>query len=95
MVSFSGVATRDQNERKFPHWIDLPEGGRRYWRDIVGRQGWRARYVKEVDASERTVLFRQEIYNPSGRLVEIHTKYPVDTGHQPVPPREEETDDHP
>jgi hypothetical protein len=28
-------------------------------------------------------------------LVEIHTKYPVDTGHQPVPPGEEETDDHP
>ncbi len=85
---------RDQNERKFLHWTDLPGGGRRYWRDVTGRQGWWARYVKEVDADEHTLLFRQEIYDPAGKLIEIHTKYPVDTGHQPVPPRDEELYDH-
>jgi len=38
----------------------LPEGGRRYWRDVVGRQGWRACYLKDVDAKESTVRFWQE-----------------------------------
>jgi hypothetical protein len=88
------MTKRSQNERKFPHWIDLPEGGRRYWRDVAGHRGWRARYVKEVDADERTLLFRQEIYDHAGYLVEVHMKYPVDTGHQPVPPGEEDSDDY-
>jgi len=38
-------------------------------------------YVKEVDASKRTLRFYQEIYNEDGRLVEIHQKYPADKGH--------------
>ncbi len=88
------MTKRDQNERKFPHWIELPAGGRRYWRDVIGRQGWWARYVKEVDADERTLLFRQEIYDPSGRLVEVHDKYPVDIGHRPVSSEGEESHDH-
>ncbi len=46
------MSTRQQNERKFPHWIDLPNGGRRYWLDVAGRHGWWARYVKEVDVQE-------------------------------------------
>jgi len=81
------TAKRAQNERKFGQWSELPDGGRRYWHDVPGRGGWRARYVKEVDAQENTLRFRQEIYDPSGRLVEIHEKFPVDLGHQ----RPEET----
>jgi len=76
------MSTRTQNERKFGRWEGLPNGGRRYWIDIVGRQGWRARYLKEVDASESTLRFWQEIYDEAGNLVETHEKYPVDEGHR-------------
>ncbi len=78
------MANRTENERRFPNWEDLPNGGRRYWLDIAGRFGWRARYVKTVDSSERTTSFRQEIYNDSGELVEIHEKFPKDQGHRKV-----------
>ena len=56
------MSAREQNERKFPNWEELPEGGRRYWLGIPGRHGWRARYVKEVDADENTLRFYQQIY---------------------------------
>jgi hypothetical protein len=46
--------------------------------------GWRARYLKEVDAAEATVRFWQEVYDDQGKLVEIHEKFPVDKGHQKV-----------
>jgi hypothetical protein len=75
---------RRQNERKFGAWEELLGGGRRYWYDVPGRAGWRARYVKEVDANEATVRFLQEIYNERGDLVEIHPKFPEDLGHQAV-----------
>jgi len=75
------VSTRAQNEKKFGQWQELPNGGRRYWMDVFGRQGWRARYVKEVAENETTVRFSQEIYDERGRLSEIHDKYPVDKGH--------------
>ena len=75
---------RRENERKFGDWDELPDGGRRYFYEIQGRHDWTARYVKEVDASERTVRFYQEIYNETGQLVEIHEKYPVDKGHSRV-----------
>lgn len=75
---------RALNERRFGSWGELPGGGRRYWYEAEGRQGWRARYVKEVDAEENVVRFRQEIYNESGVLVERHEKYPVDRGHEKV-----------
>jgi hypothetical protein len=29
----------------------------------------------------RTVRFHQEIYDETGRLVEVHEKYPEDKGH--------------
>jgi hypothetical protein len=51
------MSSREQNEKKFPHWEELPNGGRRYWVDVVGRQGWIARYVNEVDSGEATVRF--------------------------------------
>jgi hypothetical protein len=76
------VSTRSQNEKKFGHWQDLPDGGRRYWRDVFGRQGWRARYLKDVDANEITVRFWQEIYDEDGALVETHEKFPMDQGHR-------------
>lgn len=77
-------AKRRRNERVFRNWEELPNGGRRYWYEISGRLGWKARYIKEVDAEETTTRFRQEIYNERGELVEIHEKYPVDTGHRKV-----------
>ena len=77
------VAKRRRNERKFGAWSDLPTGGRLYWFDVQGRSGWRARYVKEVDAEESTVRFCQEIYDADGNRREVHEKYPVDLGHRP------------
>ena len=76
------MGTRAKNERLFTHWQSLPSGGRRYWLDVPGHQGWRARYLKQVDVIERTQRFWQEIYNEHGRLVETHEKYPVDRGHR-------------
>jgi hypothetical protein len=76
------MASRSQNERKFKQWEELPNGGRRYVRDFVGRSGGRARYVKEVDSNERTVRFAQEIYDAFGRLMAVHEKFPVDSGHK-------------
>ncbi|MCS7047972.1 MAG: hypothetical protein N3A53_06210 [Verrucomicrobiae bacterium] len=78
------MSTRLQNERKFDRWREPPNGGRRYERYVTGRNGWRARYFKEVDNHEVTVRFWQEIYDDRGTLVEIHEKYPVDTGHRKV-----------
>lgn len=78
------MSTRAQNEMKFAWWDELPGGGRRYRLDVAGRSGWRARYLKEVDATDATVRFWQEIYDDQGKLVEIHEKYPLDKGHQRV-----------
>lgn len=79
------MATRAQNERKFGNWIELPGDGRRYWYDVPSRTiGWKARYVKEVDAAETTTRFLQEIYDDRDKLVAGHQKFPVDTGHQQV-----------
>jgi len=67
---------------KFDSWEDLPNGGRRYVRDFAGRAGGRARYIKEVDADEKTTRFAQEIYDAAGRLTAVHEKFPVDLGHK-------------
>lgn len=60
------------------------EWRRRYEFEVVGRNGWKARYLKEVDGSETTVRFWQEIFDEQGRLVEVHEKYPMDKGHRKV-----------
>jgi hypothetical protein len=73
---------RRHNEKKFGSWEELPGGGRRYWLEVIGRSGWKAKYVKEVDDEERTIRFYQEIYNDQGELIEIHEKYPIDKGHR-------------
>lgn len=78
------MSTREQNERKFPQWDNLPDGGRRYWLETASRSGWKVRYVKEVDSNEVTARFYQEVYNEIGELVEVHHKYPVDLGHRKV-----------
>jgi len=75
---------RNQNEKKFKQWVLLPEGGRKYWLEVAGRYGWRARYVKEVNAREETIRFYQEIYDNNGKLTEIHEKFPADKGHQRI-----------
>jgi hypothetical protein len=77
------MGTRLQNEKKFGNWENLPGGGRRYRLEVSGRLGWLARYLKEVDANETTLRFWQ-IYNDTGKLVEIHEKFPVDKGHRKV-----------
>jgi hypothetical protein len=76
------MASRPQNERNFATWEQLPNGGRRYVREFVGRAGGRALYIKEVDPAERTLRFAQEIYDATGRLVAVHEKFPVDLGHK-------------
>jgi hypothetical protein len=76
------MGTRIQNEKKFRHWAGLAGGGRRYWMEVTGRMGWRALYIKEVDAQETAVRFWQEIYDAEEKPVEIHEKYPVDKGHR-------------
>ena len=76
------MSTRQQNEKKFGSWEELRGGGRRYRLEVRGRLGWLARYLKEVDASEETLKFWQEIYDEEGKLREIHEKYPVDNGHR-------------
>ncbi len=75
---------RSQNEKKFGAWEELPDRGRRYCYEVISRSGWKARYVKEVDDDEKTTTSYQEIYDDAGNLVEIHEKYPVDSGHQKV-----------
>lgn len=69
------------NEKKFTDWENLPGGGRRYNLEVKGRHGWKARYIKEVDAKEETIRFFQKIYDDKGNLIEIHEKFPVNKGH--------------
>ena len=76
------MSKRSQNEAKFGKWDDMPNGGRRYWIEVIGHNGWKARYVKEVDVSENTLRFYQNIYDERGELVEIHEKFPMDKGHK-------------
>ena len=73
---------RRLNEKKFSNWIVLSGGGRKYWYEVEGRWGYKARYVKEVDGEEETLKFYQEIYSENGILVEIHEKYPINKGHR-------------
>lgn len=80
----SAEIKRHQNERKFGNWESLPGGGRRYWCEVTGRAGRKARYVKEVDSKEETVRFWQEIYDEQGKPGGGSPEVPVDLGHQRV-----------
>lgn len=83
------MATREQNELRFKNWLDLPDGGRRYWTDRRGAVSGFQRMVKIVDADETTLQVVQEIYNDESVLIERHQKYPVDTGHKKLVDDEE------
>ncbi len=63
------MATRKANENTFPNWEDLPDGGRRYWIDDERADGTLMRYLKVVDANERTLSFIQEVYDSRGELI--------------------------
>lgn len=80
---FRDPPQRRVTEKKFGAWNELPIRGRRYRCAVLSRWGWTARYFKEVDADENTVLrFWQDIYDERGVAVERHIKYPVDAGHE-------------
>ena len=79
------MGSRSSNEKRFPQWEELPGGGRRYYYDVPGHAGWRARYLKEVNSDEQTLRFWQEIYNEAGKLTELHEKFPEDKGHVKLP----------
>jgi hypothetical protein len=91
------MAKRRQNEKEYPNWEDLPDGGRRYWRDRKGHVSGLQRIIKVVDANESTLQVIQQIYDDNGELAEHHQKYPEDTGHQVVRQEDEpgEGHDHP
>ncbi len=78
------MGSREDNERRFPQWDELPDGGRRYYQVKRGRDAGYAKYVKVVDVNEITLSLVQEIYDDSGPLLSMHQKYPEDTGHQPL-----------
>lgn len=80
----NNLQKRLKNEKDFDNCEELPDGGRRYWFSIQGRNGGKAVYIKTVDAAEVTLTFVQEIYNAAGILIEIHEKYPIDKGHKKV-----------
>jgi hypothetical protein len=73
---------RAKNEREFDVWIQKEDGGRIYSFEVVGKLGWKAKYLKEVNKEEVTIRFWQEIYDQNNILKEIHEKYPLDKGHQ-------------
>jgi len=73
---------RQLNERKFTNWEEVSNGGRKYWLEIKGIHGWKAKYIKEVNVMEETIKFYQEVYDDKGNLIEIHEKFPVDKGHR-------------
>ncbi|MCA9744058.1 MAG: hypothetical protein H6695_06590 [Deferribacteres bacterium] len=68
--------TRELNEKKFVNWDELSNGGRQYWYEVSGRRGWKARYVKEVDGSEKPVRYYQKIYDEQNKLIESHVRFP-------------------
>ena len=75
---------REANEKGFDIWVDNQEGGITYSFEIVGKSGWKAKYLKQVDSNEVTFKFWQEIYDDKNILREVHEKNPVDTGHKTI-----------
>jgi len=75
---------RSKNEKEFDKWKELDTGGRIYSFEISGRTSGKAIYLKEVDKEETTIRFWQEIYNANNELIEMHEKFPRDTGHKKV-----------
>ncbi len=74
---------RKKNEKEYKNWENNSKGGRLYWKEIkaADKSEKIARYEKEVDKDERTETFVQKIFDKTGKLTEIHEKYPIDKGH--------------
>ena len=71
------MATRLESENKFEQWTDNPDGTRTYWYEVKGKRDWYARYVKQVDANEMTISFRQEVYDQMGDLLNSTGSFPL------------------
>lgn len=50
---------RRTNERKFKRWAETESGGRVYTKELKGKYGWSAEYIKVVDKNEETQEFMQ------------------------------------
>ncbi len=72
---------REKNEKEFDSWLEI-KNGRIYSFEVLGKLGWKAKYLKEVDGEEITIRFWQEVYDEKNILREIHEKYPEDIGHK-------------
>ncbi|HAY35314.1 MAG TPA: hypothetical protein DCY06_14390 [Bacteroidetes bacterium] len=70
------------NEKYFKDWIEDEKGKRIYKKKITGKFGWYAVYEKAVDNNEKTISFKQNVYDENDKLREVHQKYPIDTGHK-------------
>ncbi len=75
---------RAKNEADFENWIDQENGNRIYSFEIIGKLGWKAKYLKEVKSNEEIIKFWQEVYDENNILKEVHEKYPVDKGHKKI-----------
>ena len=73
---------RRKNESEYELWIEKDGGGRIYSFEVLGKSGWKAKYVKEVDENEVTLKVYQEVYDELGILKEIHENYPIDKGYK-------------
>jgi hypothetical protein len=78
------MATRKQNEAEYHFWEELPDGGRRYWKQRPGVKSGYQQIVKFVDSNEVTLLVLQEVYNDDGKLIEKHQKFPSGSEHKYV-----------
>jgi hypothetical protein len=78
------MSTRTTNEKRYKEWVTTADGGRIYTRKVEGQYGWHALYIKQVDAHEKIISFRQEIYNEQMELIEIHEKFPIEKGYQKI-----------
>ena len=73
---------RLENEKEYNAWDELENGERIYYFEIVGKYGWKSKYLKHVDNNENTLRFWQKIFDENNILKEIHNKYPIDEGHK-------------
>jgi hypothetical protein len=76
------MASREQNERKYKHWEELPNGGRRYIRQFIpARVDAHATSKKWTKPTIRFDLHRKSTM-PAVVSLQPHEKFPVDLGHK-------------
>ncbi|MDQ6901848.1 MAG: hypothetical protein M3139_02405 [Bacteroidota bacterium] len=64
---------RKKNEKEFEFWQEI-KNGRIYSFEVLGKLGWKANYLKEVDGEEITIRFWQEVYDEKNILRENSRK---------------------